>query len=298
MDYTNIETFLAITETRSLSKAAEILFLSQSTVSYRLKTLEQEIGTELIQREQGKGFITLTAKGEEFTDIAKRWISLYKDTEVWKTQKTLYELNIGGVDSLNTYIFYELYRKILKSNTHMVVNVGSHWTVTIYKMIENHEIDTGFVLWELPYKNIICKSLFSERMVVISSSCSCFPKMIHTTDLDPDKEIFMYHGPTFQSWHDALWENRPRKFSTVDTASLLSSFIDVPDFWSIVPISVARKLRNSAIIISEIADPPPERVCYQITNKNPIPNRMKALESFNNSLDDFLKSEFLISIFK
>ncbi|HBD63081.1 MAG TPA: LysR family transcriptional regulator, partial [Clostridiales bacterium] len=108
MDYSNIKTFMAIAETRSLSKAAEMLFLSQSTVSYRLKALEQEIGTELIQREQGKGFVTLTTKGEEFMDIAERWLSLHRDTDVWKTQRTLYELNIGGVDSLNTCIFQEL----------------------------------------------------------------------------------------------------------------------------------------------------------------------------------------------
>lgn len=298
MDYSNIETFLAIAETRSLSKAAEILFLSQSTVSYRLKTLEQEIGSELIQREQGKGFITLTAKGEEFTDIAKRWVALHKDTEVWKTKKTLYGLNIGGVDSLNTCIFNELYRDVLKNDTQLVVNVSSHWTVTIYKMIENHEIDVGFVLWELPYKSIACKPLFSERMVLISPSCSDFPEIVRPADLDPEKEIFMYHGPSFQLWHDDLWKNRSARFSTVDTVSLLSSFTDIPDFWSIVPISAARKLCSNAITISEIADPPPERVCYQIINKNPIPNKLKSLEIFNNILQDFLKSEFLVSILK
>ena len=126
MDYNSIETFLAIVETRSLSKASEVLFLTQSTVSYRLKTLENEIGAELIQREQGKTYITLTTKGEEFIDIAKRWRSLHKDTEIWKTQKPTFELNIGGVDSLNTYIFYKLYEKILKSDERMIINVGSH----------------------------------------------------------------------------------------------------------------------------------------------------------------------------
>lgn len=295
MDYSNIETFLAIAETRSLSKAAETLFLSQSTVSYRLKALEQEMGTELIQREQGKGFITLTAKGEEFMNIADRWVSLYRDTEVWKTQKPSYQLNIGSVDSLNTCIFYELYKRILEGNSHLIINVSSHWTVTIYKMVENHEIDIGLVLWEIPYKSIKCKPLFSERMVLISSDSSDFPEIVHTADLNPDKEIFMYHGPNFQSWHDTLWKNNSRKSFTVDTASLLNSFMDVPDFWSIVPITVAKKL-NNAIAVSEIADSPPERVCYQITNKNPIPNKIKSLENFNSILENFLKSEFLNSI--
>lgn len=296
MDYNSVETFLTIAETRSLSKAAETLFLTQSTISYRLKALEQEIGCELIQREQGKGFITLTNKGEEFIDIAERWKALHKDTEVWKTQKTLYELNIGGVDSLNTYVFYELYKKILKSNTHMVIRVSTHWTITIYRMIENFEIDMGFVLWELPYKNIICKPLFSERMVIISSSRSNFPETINPNDLDPDKEIFMYHGPKFQAWHDNLWKNSSAKFSTVDTISLLSSFMDITDFWSIIPISAAKKLCKNDFVISEIEDPPPERVCYQITNKNPIPLKAEALNYFNNILENFLEENLKLLI--
>lgn len=296
MDYSNIKTFMAIAETRSLSKAAEMLFLSQSTVSYRLKALEQEIGTELIQREQGKGFVTLTTKGEEFMDIAERWLSLHRDTDVWKTQKTLYELNIGGVDSLNTCIFQELYKNVLITDAHMIIKVGSHWTVTIYKMIENHEIDVGFVLWKLPYKSIECKPLFSERMVVISSSLSDFPEIVSPNELNPEKEIFMYHGPSFQLWHDSLWERHTARFSTVDTVALLSSFIDVPDFWSIVPISAAKKLCRSSIKISEISNPPPERTCYKITNKHPIPNKLKSLETFDSILKDFLESKSFSSI--
>ncbi len=298
MDYSNIETFMVIAETRSLSRAAEILFLSQSTISYRLKVLEKEVGTELIQREQGKGFISLTAKGEEFKNIADRWMALYRDTEVWKTQKTLYELNIGSVDSLNSCVFYELYKKVLTGDEHMAIKVSSHWTVTIYKMIENYDIDVGFVLWELPYKNITCKPLFKERMVVISSSFSGFPEIVHPSDLNPDKEIFMYHGPNFQLWHDSLWKNGSDNFSTVDTVSLLNSFIDIPDFWSIVPISAAKKLLKNEIKISEIADPPPERVCYKITNKNPIPNKVRALDNFNSILNDFLENKAFNYIIK
>jgi DNA-binding transcriptional LysR family regulator len=297
MDYSNVETFLAIAETRSLSKAAEMLFLSQSTVSYRLKILEQEIGIPLIQREQGKGFITLTEKGEEFVNIAQRWVSLFQDTSAWKAQKSLYKLNIGCVDSLNTCLFHEMYKSLLKNDTPLAINVGTHWSVTIYKLIENYEIDVGFALSQLPSKNIVCKPLFSERMVLISSSDSKLPGTVHLKDLDPDKEIYLYCGPTFQAWHDNFFENTSRKFSSVDTITLLSSFINVPDFWSIVPISVAKKLvASNNITISEVADSPPERTCYQIINKNPVPNKLKILKIFDETIENFLRSDFFYSI--
>lgn len=296
MDYSTIATFIAIAETKSLSKAAELLFLSQSTASYRLKSLEQIIGVKLVEREQGKGFITLTAKGEEFLNISKRWMRLYNDTEVWKNQKELYKLNIGCVDSLNTCVFYELYKRILRDNSKLSINVSSHWTVTIYKMIENYELDLGFVLWQLPYKNIVCEALFSERMVVVSSIDSNFPKVVSIDNLKANKEIFMYQGPNFQLWHDSLWKGISHNFSTVDTASLLKEFIDMPGFWSIVPISVAKKLDNGCVAISEIENQPPARVCYKIVNKNPIPNKVKSLERFDGFLREFLKSRFFEGI--
>lgn len=297
MNYTNVKTFLSIAETRSLSKAAKMLFLSQSTVSYRLKVLEEEMGFELIQREQGKGFITLTEKGEEFVNIAQRWVSLFEDTSAWKTQKSLYKLNIGCVDSINTCLFFEMYKSLLKNDTPIAINIGTHWSITIYKLIENYEIDVGFALSQFPSKNILCKPLFRERMVLISSTESNLPGIVHLADLDADKEIYLYCGPVFQTWHDNFFQNTQRYFSSVDTITLLSSFIDVPDFWSIVPISTAKKLaKSNNIKISEVADSLPERTCYQITNRNPIPNKLKVLEIFDKTMEDFLKSDFFTSI--
>jgi DNA-binding transcriptional LysR family regulator len=46
---------------KSISKAAEeILYLTQSTVSFQLKTLEEELGVTLIERRRGYRQIELT----------------------------------------------------------------------------------------------------------------------------------------------------------------------------------------------------------------------------------------------
>lgn len=66
MYFPGIEAFLAIVQTGSISKAAELLHLSQATVSYRLKTLEKEMGGLLVERRKGAPKISLTPKGEDF----------------------------------------------------------------------------------------------------------------------------------------------------------------------------------------------------------------------------------------
>ena len=86
MKQEDVSTFLAIVETRSISKAAEKLFLSQAAVSQRLKSLESEVGVTLIERRKGFKNIELTHYGNQFIDIAERWASLCQETEELKNK--------------------------------------------------------------------------------------------------------------------------------------------------------------------------------------------------------------------
>ena len=65
MNITAIRIFLEIVNTHSLSKAAENLYLSQSTVSHHLKAMEAELHSQLIVRHQGQRTIHLTPQKEK-----------------------------------------------------------------------------------------------------------------------------------------------------------------------------------------------------------------------------------------
>ena len=71
MDSNNIDAFLAIVDEQSVSRAAERMYLSQSTVSHRLKRLEAYVNCELIDRAQGQRDSILTAQGEAFFAACK-----------------------------------------------------------------------------------------------------------------------------------------------------------------------------------------------------------------------------------
>lgn len=64
MNYQDIKTFLTIVSSSSLSKAAEVLFVSQPALSHRLSALEEELGTELIIRKKGSRTLELTDAGQ------------------------------------------------------------------------------------------------------------------------------------------------------------------------------------------------------------------------------------------
>ena len=87
MKQIDIETFLTLNKTGSLTKAAETLYVSQPTVSHRLKDLEEELGISLLMRGKGQRRIELTQKGEEFVAIAERWLALMAETSALRNQE-------------------------------------------------------------------------------------------------------------------------------------------------------------------------------------------------------------------
>ena len=70
MQLYDIVTFLTIANTHSITAAAKELFISQTTATHRLKSLENELGTTLIYRKRGQRGVELTPKGEAFIPIA------------------------------------------------------------------------------------------------------------------------------------------------------------------------------------------------------------------------------------
>lgn len=302
MKIEQIETFLMITETKNLSLASKNLFVSQSAVSHRLRSLEEHLDCELFIRGRGEKLVTLTQKGEEFVEIAMRWKALWNETKKWALQESKMSLNVASIDSLNTCVFSNLYKELIdssskKENNHSIIlNVSSHWSRTIYDLIENHEIDIGFTLNLLKYPNAIAKPLFKSRGVVISSTSSKYMESVHPHDLNTADEILFSSIPEYHIWHNFWWENNQKEYSSVDTVSLLFTIFDLEEKWAIVPVWIARIFEKFyAIKISELLVSAPEYACYQVTNRHPKVSKLKAIERFAMALEDYMNKDVFIN---
>ncbi len=53
MDFKQIEAFVSVVDNKSFSKAADVCFLTQPTISARISSLEKELGVRLIDRTEG-----------------------------------------------------------------------------------------------------------------------------------------------------------------------------------------------------------------------------------------------------
>ena len=295
MNLAEIETFLMIVKTKNITKTAENLFLSQPTVSHRLKSLEEELDVKLIARKKGYKQIEITTQGEAFIPIAERWVSVWREMQYLKhSQETLY-LTVGCTDTMNS-VLMELYHQMLgEKEQNINLHIKTHYSYELYDLLENHEIDIGFVYHHLQFKNIVTEPIMREKMYILRSARAEEPReAIHTDELDPQKEIFVSWEANYQIWHDQTISKGEWPRIQVDTFELLLHLLADDTLWAIVPISVAERIASlRPVQISEIANAtqPPERITYKIKHKYPNEATLKAVQVFEEKINAYLRTK-------
>ena len=95
MDITNIRTFLAVVETGSFVSAAERVHVTQSTVSMRIRSLEEQLGVKVFER--NKSGASLTNSGREFAKHAVAMARIWDQAclEVGVSGNTAAVLRVG-----------------------------------------------------------------------------------------------------------------------------------------------------------------------------------------------------------
>lgn len=76
VDIDRARTFLEIVHTGSFLKAADRLHVTQTTVSARVRTLEEELGRRLFERNRNGA--TLTSAGREFERFAQSFVQIWE----------------------------------------------------------------------------------------------------------------------------------------------------------------------------------------------------------------------------
>lgn len=302
MDILKIETFLAIVKLKSISKAADSLFVSQATVSQRLNSLEEIVGFPLIERSKGARSIELTPHGERFVHIAHKWMDLFNDMKSQMAAERKLRLSVGYTESMIIHLFAPFYRSLInnENSTQFDLVLRTERSTEIHKMIVGRELDVGFVYSLHPDSNILTVPLFSEPLVVISLSNYGDGKAgLHPSQLDERHEIYTKWSVDFQAWHQNNWSSSISPYMTLDSEYTIVDYLDPDGLWAIVPTSVAilSKKQNPNIMIYDLLGKPPSRICYKITHRLPRESRKNTLEIFSKLMADFIRSHTDLSLF-
>lgn len=145
MNQAEVDAFLAIVESGSLTRAAQKLYLTQSTLSSRLDCLEKELGAPLLIRKKGIRRVELTEAGKKMVPVAKKWKKLWQETKeiIWKEDRQT--MFLSTIQSVQTYLMGPVYREFLDRADNCDMCILALDSGDTYKLIESGELEAGLI---------------------------------------------------------------------------------------------------------------------------------------------------------
>lgn len=169
MDINALKTFLEVAKTRHFGNAADALFVSPSTVSSRIKALEDVLGVELFIRERGN--IHLTASGEALISHAKSMMTLWTRAkqEIAVPGGIRETLIIGGLSGLWDITLQNWLYAISVSHPSLVISADIFSAETLFSRVTDGTMDVAF-MYDAPQSvNIKSQPLKTIKLRMVSS---------------------------------------------------------------------------------------------------------------------------------
>ncbi|WP_339285033.1 LysR family transcriptional regulator [Oceanobacillus sp. FSL K6-3682] len=140
--------FWTIAEEGSVSRAAELLHITQPTLSRQLKELEEELGTELFYREKKQ--LHLTEAGVFLKDRAEEILSLTDKTEqaFFDQKKQLFSghISIGCVEADNSDTLTMMLEEMVSDYPQVTFHIFSGTSDDITEKLDKGLIDLAILL--------------------------------------------------------------------------------------------------------------------------------------------------------
>jgi DNA-binding transcriptional LysR family regulator len=167
LDIDQLKTFVAIAETGSFTRAAEVVHKTQSAVSMQMKRLEERIGRPIFERE-GRAS-KLTNEGERLLDYARRIVKLSAEAVSSISKAGLSGgVKLGVPDDYADRYLPEIMARFSRSHPDVELTVQCEPTIELDRLIDRGDLDLAIVTHDAASRP--SEVIRRERMLWVSSS--------------------------------------------------------------------------------------------------------------------------------
>lgn len=143
-DLDQLATFVAICETGSFTRAAEVVHKTQSAVSMQMRRLEERLGKSLFARDGRQS--KLTEEGDRLLAHARRMLRLNDEiVAAFDEQELKGRVRLGTPDDYADRFLPEILARFARSNPHVEVTVVCEPSPTLVELIRAAELDIAIV---------------------------------------------------------------------------------------------------------------------------------------------------------
>ncbi|MEJ2141497.1 MAG: LysR family transcriptional regulator [Gammaproteobacteria bacterium] len=237
MDTDALKTFIEVNRTRHFGQAARNLYISQSTVSARIKLLEDQVGVPLFIRQRNN--IQLTAAGEKLLHYAESILTTWTRArqEIAIEDEKLIPLIIGSTPSLWDSVLLDWMKYMRKRKTDIVLDVQVHGTDVLAKRVQELTMDIAFVFDNPQFADVECKEISEIPFVMISSN-----KDISKEKAISENYILVEWGTSFSIAHAKSFPDMPQPLMRVMLGRIALNYILANGGTAYMPEPMVREL--------------------------------------------------------
>lgn len=190
IDLQQLKQFLYVVQRMNFTKAANDLYISHSTISRNISRLEEQLGTQLLLRNNRT--VTLTPAGEH---LAKRGQALLQEVEALEAEVRQYgssasrRLHIAMFNFFNNSIFRH-YEQFHRENPGVDMSIQYKQLTDIQASVANGDADIGitfsFALDNSPKYEVM--PILSGEFVILASSTHPLANLESINIFDPRLE--------------------------------------------------------------------------------------------------------------
>lgn len=170
LDNDHLRTLIAIAETGSFTRAAEIVHKTQSAVSMQIRRLEERVGKELFEKE-GRA-ARLTTVGERLLDYAYRMIRLNDEAVAsLRGDRLTGRVRLGVPDDYAERYLPQILARFTASNPAIEVHVVCEPTPCLIANLQAMELDMAIITHS--DKRNVGEIIREEKLLWVTSARHC-----------------------------------------------------------------------------------------------------------------------------
>ncbi len=170
LDSRQLLAFAALARWQSFTRAAKELFLTQSAVSHAIKSLEQEVGSRLVDRAGRR--VLLTQAGEQFLRHTERILREMEAARAGLDALSRWghgRLRVGASTTACQYLLPTVLREFKQSFPKSVISIEPGDHAQQVELLENNRIDLAIMLEPENTTEFDFVPLFSDELRFVTS---------------------------------------------------------------------------------------------------------------------------------
>jgi DNA-binding transcriptional LysR family regulator len=254
MDFGQIEAFTQVATHNSFSRAAEVLQLTQPSITARIQALERELGEELFER-GGRG-VKLTDAGRVFLPYVEHILQLLQEgrdavEEVRNVQ--LGSLRLGSAITISTYVLPGILHQFCQEFPGVDVVIRTGRSEQVLNMLVSDEVQVG-IIRSLSAPDIESIPLYDDEIVLVANPEHRFAQTAGATIAEAAREpiVLFDRGSSYYGMIHDLFRKAaviPNVAMELDSLEATKRMVEQGLGIALVPIATVQREIDAGVLV-------------------------------------------------